>query len=154
MSDTKFEVDKNNLEVRISRDFNATPERMWRAHTETEQIKQWWANTEIDKFELKVGGVWRFVSKGQGDGQEYAFNGEFKELNEPKKIVRTFEYEPFPGHVMTETVTFEALPDGKTRQLTVSKYSSLEDLEGMVATGMERGATAGLDRLAKVVESS
>jgi hypothetical protein len=53
---------------------------------------------------------------------------------------------------MTETVTFESLPDGKTRQVTVSKYDNLDDLNGMVASGMERGATSGLDRLAKVVE--
>jgi uncharacterized protein YndB with AHSA1/START domain len=151
MSDTDFVVDKDNLEVRISRTFNATPERVWQAHTEPDQIVQWWSDTVVDKFELKVGGVWRFVSQGQ-DGQENAFNGVFKEIDEPNKIVRTFEYEPWAGHVMTETVTFESLPDGKTRQVTVSKYDNLDDLNGMVASGMERGATSGLDRLAKVVE--
>lgn len=151
MSKTDFVVDKDKLEVRITRDFNATPERLWQAHTDPAEIVQWWSDTVIDKFELKVDGVWRFVSQGQ-DGQEHAFNGVFKELDEPKKIVRTFEYEPWAGHVMTETVTFEALPDGKTRQTTVSKYTNLDDLNGMVGSGMERGATSGLDRLAKVVE--
>lgn len=151
MSDTKFEVDKDNLEVRITRVFDATPERLWQAHTQPDQIAQWWDKTTIDKFELKVGGVWRFVSAGD-DGQEHAFNGVFKELDEPRKITRTFEYEPWAGHVMTESVTFEAQPDGKTKQITISKYANLDDLNGMVGSGMERGATAGLDRLAKVVE--
>lgn len=154
MSDTKFEVDKDNLEVRISRDFNATPERMWQAHTEADQIKQWWDGTEVDKLEVKVGGAWRFVSQGEVNGKQNAFRGEFKELDKPNKIVRTFEYEPYAGNIMTETVTFEALPDGKTRQVTVSKYADLQALEGMVGMGMESGATAGLDRLAKLVESS
>jgi uncharacterized protein YndB with AHSA1/START domain len=153
MSDTNFEVDKDKLEVRITRVFKATPERLWQAHTQPDQIVQWWDKTTIDKFELKVGGAWRFVSSGE-DGQEYAFKGEFKELDEPTKIVRTFEYEPFAGHVMVETVIFEPTADGQTKQLTVSKYANLDDLNGMVSMGMERGATSGLDRLAKVVEQN
>jgi uncharacterized protein YndB with AHSA1/START domain len=151
MSQTDFVVDKEKLEVRITRVFNATPERMWQAHTDPEQIPKWWADTKVDTFELKVGGAWRFVSSGE-DGKENAFKGIFKELDEPKKIVRTFEYEPWPGHVMTESVTFEPMPDGKTKQITVSKYENIGDLEGMVGSGMERGATLGLDRLAKLVE--
>ena len=41
MSKTTFEVDRDQLEVRITRVFNATPERLWRAYTAPEQIKQW-----------------------------------------------------------------------------------------------------------------
>lgn len=153
MAKTDFVVDKEKLEVRIKRVFNATPERLWQAHTDQEQIPEWWADTKVDKFELKVGGAWRFVSDGQG-GQENAFRGVFKELDKPRKIVRTFEYEPWAGHVMTESVTFEPLSDGQTKQITVSKYAKIDDLEGMVGSGMERGATAGLDRLAKLVEQA
>jgi uncharacterized protein YndB with AHSA1/START domain len=153
MAKTDFVIDKKNLAVTITRVFNASPERLWQTHTDPEQIPEWWADTKVDKFELKVGGVWRFVSNGQ-DGQEHAFNGVFKELDEPRKIVRTFEYEPWAGHVMTESVTFEPQPDGQTKQITVSKYANIDDLEGMVGSGMERGATAGLDRLAKLVERS
>jgi uncharacterized protein YndB with AHSA1/START domain len=152
MSKTSFEIDKDNLEVKINRVFDASPERMWQAHTDPDQIVQWWDKTIIDKFELKVGGMWRFVSTDDS-GQEHAFKGEFKELDEPKKIVRTFEYEPFPGHVMVESVVFEALDGGKTKQVTVSKYQNLDDLNGMVAMGMEDGAGAGLDRLAELVEN-
>jgi uncharacterized protein YndB with AHSA1/START domain len=153
MSKTDFTVDKEKLEVRITRVFKATPERLWQAHTDPEQIPKWWDNTTVDKFEFKVGGAWRFVSNGD-DGQENAFNGVFKEIDEPRKIVRTFEYEPWAGHVMTESVVFEPTGDGQTKQITVSKYANLDDLEGMVGSGMERGATAGLDRLAKLVEQA
>jgi uncharacterized protein YndB with AHSA1/START domain len=149
MSKTDFVVDKENLEVRITRVFDASPERMWQAHTDPEQIPKWWDDTVVATFELRVGGTWRFVS-----GKEHGFHGVFKELDEPKKIVRTFEYEPWAGHVMTESVTFEPLPNGKTKQITVSKYQNIGDLEGMIGSGMERGATAGLDRLATLVEQA
>ncbi|HVX47882.1 MAG TPA: SRPBCC domain-containing protein [Candidatus Saccharimonadales bacterium] len=152
MSKTKFEVDKDNLEVRITRPYKATPERLWEAYTDPEQIAQWWRNTTIDKHDFRVGGVWRFVDHGKNGGENHGFRGEFKEIDEPHKIVRTFEYEPWAGHVLTETVTFEAMDDGSTLVTTVSKYQNLDDLEGMVNSGMEKGATAGMERIAELVE--
>jgi uncharacterized protein YndB with AHSA1/START domain len=153
MSKTEFVVDKENLEVRLTRAFNATPERLWQAYTTADQITKWWEDTTVDKLDVQVGGEWRFVSVGP-DGKEHAFKGVFKELDKPNKIVRTFEYEPVAGHIMVESVMFEALPDGKTKQVTVSKFENLEDLNGMVGMGMEHGAAAGLERLAKVVEDN
>ncbi|HTB48705.1 MAG TPA: SRPBCC domain-containing protein [Verrucomicrobiae bacterium] len=152
MSKTNFEVDRENLEVRITRTFDATPERLWRAYTDPDEISQWWLNTTIDTLDVRVGGAWRFIDRGQGDGKEHAFRGEFKEVDEPNKLVRTFEYEPWAGHVMVESVTLEPQADGKTKVITVSKYENLDDLEGMVKSGMEKGAVAGIERLAKLVE--
>ena len=152
MSKTKFEVDKDNLEVRITRTYKATPERLWEAYTDPEQIAEWWRNTTIDKHDFHVGGAWRFVDHGKNGDEEHGFRGEFKEIDEPHKIVRTFEYEPWAGHVLTETVMFEPQEDGSTLVTTVSRYENLDDLEGMVSSGMEKGATAGLERIAALVE--
>ncbi len=153
MSKTEFIVDKEKLEVRLTRVFNATPERLWKAHTNEDDVVKWWDKTTVDKLDVKVGGAWRFVSKDD-DGKVHAFRGEFRELDEPKKITRTFEYEPMPGHVMVESVMFEPMPDGQTKQITVSKFANIDDLDGMVGMGMEHGAEAGLDRLANLVENS
>lgn len=149
MSNTDFVVDKVKLEVRITRVFKTTPERLWQAHTRAEDIAQWWEGTTIDKLDVQVGGQWRFVS---GDKGEHAFHGEFRELDEPHKIVRTFEYEPVAGHVMVESVTFEPVGENQTKQTTISKFDNLDDLNGMVSMGMSEGAEAGMDRLAAVVE--
>lgn len=151
MSEATFEVDQDKLEVRLTRVFKATPERLWQAHTQADQIVKWWDDTTVDKLDFKVGGSWRFVSGPDG---KHSFRGEFKEIDEPKKIVRTFEYEPMPGHVMVESVTFEPQPDGSTKQVTVSKFENPGDLNGMVSMGMKDGASAGLDRLARVVEEA
>lgn len=150
MSKTNFEVDRDNLEVRITRSFKASPERLWQAYSDPEEIVQWWADTNVDKHDFEVGGAWRFVSE---DGK-HAFRGEFKEIDKPNRIVRTFEYEPYAGHVMTETVSFTPEDDDMTKVVTTSKYANLQDLEGMVGMGMESGATEGLDRLEKLVEAS
>lgn len=153
MSKTQFEVDKDKLEVRITRVFDAPPERLWRAYTDPEEIAQWWNNTTIDTHDFRVGGKWRFVDHGKNNDEEHAFRGEFKEIDEPHKIVRTFEYEPWAGHILVETVVFTPHGNGQTLVATVSKYDNLQDLEGMVQSGMEKGATAGMDRIAKLVEA-
>ena len=109
------------------------------------------ADTRVDTHDFKVGGKWRYVSDGQ-DGKEHAFRGEFKEIDEPRKIVRTFEYEPVAGHILVESITFEPEESGKTKMVNISKYDNIGDLEGMVNSGMEGGALSGLDRLAVLVE--
>ena len=152
MSEASFVVDKDNLEVRMSRVFDATPERLWEAHTNPEQVVKWWGlGITVEKFDLRVGGVWRFLSKDP-QGNPHNFNGVFKQLEEPYKIVRTFEYEPRAGHILLETFTFEEQPDGRTKLFAVTKYDNLQDLEGMVSSGMKEGFVSGFERLASIVE--
>jgi hypothetical protein len=59
-----------------------------------------------------------------------------------------------PGHIMVESVGFKPVDDGKTKVTTVSKFDNLDDLNGMVSMGMETGSSAGLDRLARLVEAA
>ena len=152
MSKTNFKVDRENLEVRITRVFKATPERLWQAYTVPEQVAEWWRNTTIDKLDVRVGGAWRFVDHGKNGDENHGFRGEFTEVDEPHKLSRTFEYEPWAGHVMVESVTLEAQDGGQTQVTIVSKFENIEDLENMVKSGMETGAVAGIERLAKIVE--
>ncbi len=152
--ETKFTVDRDNLEVRMERVFDAPRDLVWKVITDPSLIPQWWGpakyKTIVDKMDFKVGGVWRFMHKNdQGD---YAFNGVYKEIVPNEKIVDTFEFEPMPGHILTETMTLSDLPEGKTQFKQVSKYATIEDLDGMVASGMESGATETVERLAKLVE--
>jgi uncharacterized protein YndB with AHSA1/START domain len=154
---TIFKVDKDQLQVRMERVYNASPERLYKAYTTAEDIMKWWGPRDyikvIDKLDVRVGGAWRIVHT-DSTGAEYAFNGVYKELDEPNKISQTFEWEGMPGHILVETSTFEDLGDGTTKVSTVSQYDNIEDLEGMVATGMETGAVEGTEQLAELVESN
>jgi uncharacterized protein YndB with AHSA1/START domain len=53
-----------------------------------------------------------------------------------------------------ETATFEDVEGGKTRLTIKSVFQSLEDRDGMVASGMESGASEGWDRLAALIEKA
>jgi hypothetical protein len=45
------------------------------------------------------------------------------------------------------------LPGGRTRITIQSVYQSVEDRDGMVQAGMERGVTEGYERLDEILET-
>jgi uncharacterized protein YndB with AHSA1/START domain len=144
----------SETEYVMSREFKAPRELVYRAHTDPELIPNWWGQrattTVVDQFDLRVGGGWRYIQK-QDDGVEYAFRGEFLEIVPDEKLVMTFEFEPMPGHVVTDTHVFEDV-DGGTRLTTTSAFATPEDLQGMLQSGMEGGANESWDQLAELVE--
>src|SRR6266571_5204243 len=73
-----------------------------------------------------------------------------RELVSPKRLVGTFEYEGMPGHVLVETATFEEIR-GKTKLTQTSLFENAEDLEGMLASGMEEGAAETMERFTELV---
>jgi uncharacterized protein YndB with AHSA1/START domain len=160
MAKTEFVVDRDKLQVRMMRVLNAPRERVWRAVTERDQVVQWWGprayTTVVDRLDLRVGGGWHFVHK-DAKGNEYAFHGEYKAIDAPRSVTQTFVFEGIPdadSHALTETMTLTEVEGGKTKIEVVSQYNNIEELEGMVASGMESGAVESYDRLAELVEKS
>lgn len=154
MAETTFEVKKENLQVVMGRVLNASRERVFKAYTNPEDIKKWWgqknSNVVVEEMDVRVGGKWRFIEKS-GE-KDYAFRGEYKEVTPVERLSYTFEYEPMPGHVLTETIELEEL-DGKTKVTSTAQYENIEDLEGMVNMGMEKGARESIDKLVQLVET-
>ena len=148
---TTFTV-TSDREIVITRMFDAPRELVFKAYTDPALIPKWWGSpTRVDKMDVSPGGVWRFVNRGQ-DGNEYAFNGVFREIVPPERLVQTFEFEGAPGHGLVQTMTFED-QGGKTKLTITALFQSVEDRDGMLKTGMERGAVEGLDRLAELLEN-
>jgi uncharacterized protein YndB with AHSA1/START domain len=140
-------------ELSYERVFQAPPELVYRAHTEADIVRRWWAgNSEmtVDKLEARPGGSWRYVSKEQ-DGTEYGFHGVFHDLVPGERIVQTFEFEGMPGHVLLETLVLTDQGDGTTKLRSSSVFQSVEDRDGMLASGMESGMNDSLAQLDKVL---
>jgi uncharacterized protein YndB with AHSA1/START domain len=135
-------------EVEITRTFNAPRALVYKAHTDPLAIPQWWGpkgvTTTVDKMDVRPGGVWRFISRGE-DG-EFAFNGVYREVSPVERLSYTFEFEPIPGHIMVETLTFEDL-DGKTKLTMLAHFETVADRDGMVNSGMEHGQRDSYERL-------
>src|SRR5688572_13145509 len=89
-------------EIRIERVFDAPRDRVWRAMTEPELVAQWWGRgnkVTIERYELERGGHWRFVEFGPEGGSD-GFEGRFREIVPPERVVQTFEWDGMPGHVV------------------------------------------------------
>lgn len=148
---TTIVAEPGKQELFITREFEAPPELVYRAHTEPEIFAQWLGpndlSVEFEVFEPVSGGRWRFLNVGR-DGEEYAFHGTFHEVS-PRRIIQTFEFEGLPetGHVSLETLTLEELPNGRTKLQIQAVYQSVADRDGMIQSGMESGVNDGYHKL-------
>lgn len=136
----------------IIREFEVPRELVFRAHVDPEMYGRWIGPTSekvrIERWEPKDGGGYRWLG-GTGEAGEYAFNGAFHEVTAPERIVSTFEFEGLGerGHVSLDVSTFEELPGGRSRLTIRSAFLSVEDRDGMIASGMEVGVTEGYEKL-------
>jgi uncharacterized protein YndB with AHSA1/START domain len=144
-----------DMQVMLTRELKATPERVFSAFVDPAKISQWWGpreyTTEIDVHEPHAGGRWRYFNHTP-DGTTHAFHGVLHEVTEPTRIVRTFEYEGAPGFVNLETLMLKDLGDGTTLVTMSVACESPQQRDAMVNSGMERGAVDSIERLAELVE--
>lgn len=147
--ETEIVVDTKVPMVHITREFDAPPAKVFRAHTDPELIAQWLGprrhETVVDQWDCRTGGSWRFLHRS--DGNEFGFHGCFHEIRPDELIVQTFTFEGVPDGVALEKLAFEDLGDGRTRLVATSLVDSFEDRDAFVASGMESGVREGYERL-------
>jgi uncharacterized protein YndB with AHSA1/START domain len=147
---------EGDTHVLVTRRFDASPEAVFRAHTEPELIQKWLLGPDgwtmpVCINEAKPGGKFRYEWTN-GKGRGFHISGEILELDPPNRIVhveRMFLPDPTPdnhietrfdadgdGTLMTMRMT---LPDEKTRAM-------------MLSTGMEKGMEASYVRLEGMIQ--
>lgn len=147
--ETKIVADPTVPLVRITRAFDATPEKVFRAHSNPELVAQWLGPRDltmtIDHYDCRTGGSYRYVHS-RGD-EEYGFFGCFHEVRPGELIVQTFCFEGFPDSVALERLTLEDIGNGRTQLVATSLVDSFEGRDAFVASGMEVGVREGYERL-------
>jgi len=148
-AETEIVADRDVPLVRIIREFDAPPEKVFRAHTDPALIVQWLGprNTEmrIDHFDCRTGGSWRYLHLS--DGEEYGFHGCFHEVRPSELIVQTFTFEGYPDGVALERLELEDIGNGRTRLTATSLVDSFEGRDAFLASGMDTGVREGYQRL-------
>lgn len=143
-------ADPNIPVVTITREFDAPPEKVFRAWTEPELVKQWLGPRSIDMnigtWECETGGSYRYSAVRNGETVA-TFYGSFHEVRPGERLVQTFGFEEMPDAVALEIMTFEALEGGRCRIVGQSIVESMEAQAGMMASGMEVGINEGYEKL-------
>ncbi len=147
-----IEADPTLPIIRMTRDFDATPAQLMRAHTDPELFARWVGPNEMEikilDWDATTGGRWRYV--GVRNGDEYGFHGCFHEVS-GERLVQTFTYDGQPDDVALQTLWFEGLGDGRTRLHGQSLVDSFEGRDQWLASGMETGVDAGYLKLDALV---
>lgn len=154
----------SDLEIVMTRSFDAPRQLVWDAITKPEFLRRWmftppgwsWAECEM---EVRVGGKFRWAWNGPDGRLALTIQGEHREVNPPSKIVHTERMEMGPGAggcgpddacaaPWELLATIELVEQGGRTQLTMTLlFGSKEARDGALASGMEHGVAAGYEAL-------
>jgi uncharacterized protein YndB with AHSA1/START domain len=152
--------------VVIERVFDAPLERVWRAWTEPEIIKQWWGPKDftapVAQNDFRVGGTYLYLMRGAAapgsPEQDFWGTGTYQEIVPGEKIVATDNFADAEGNVQPPsyygmkgdeplnfkvTVTFAPLDSNRTKLTLVHEgMTDPKDVENMTT-----GWNESLDKL-------
>ncbi len=157
--------DQNDLV--LERVLDAPRDLVWKAWTNPEHLKKWWAprpyQTPECEMELRPGG--KFYTRMTGpDGFDSAGTGCFLEVVEGEKIVWTSAllpgYRPIAGDPadcggfpFTAIVTFEDNGDGRTRYKAVALHRNQADRDTHAKMGFHEGWGTCADQLGEMARA-
>jgi uncharacterized protein YndB with AHSA1/START domain len=84
----------------------------------------------------------------------HGFEGRFREVTPPERMVQTFEWDGMPGHVLVQTIELEALGADRTRLVTTALFHTSEERDGMMGAGMEGGLNESYEALDRLLAKS
>lgn len=141
-----------------TRRFAASPEAVYRAHTDPELIRKWLLGPEgwtmpVCVNEARPGGRFRYEWIN-GKGQGFYVTGEYVELTPPSRIVHV-ERMHLPNATPDNRVETRFEADGEGTLMTIRM--TLPDAQtraAMLATGMEGGMEASYARLEGMIRAA
>jgi uncharacterized protein YndB with AHSA1/START domain len=141
--------------VEIVREFDAPPDRVYRAHTDPELVQQWLGprrlTMRIDHMDIRRGGSYRYTHVDE-DGSEYGFWGAVHDARPNELIAQTFGFDGAPDDATFDKMTLEELPGGRTRMRVVSAMHDVAGRDAFLSSGMEGGMNESYERLDELLE--
>ncbi|GGP86154.1 SRPBCC family protein [Saccharothrix coeruleofusca] len=139
----------SEVEIAISREFDAPRELVFDAFTRPEHVSRWLLGPDgwvmsVCEIDLRVDGAWRWVWRRDSTGEEFGMSGVYREVTRPSRVVNTEVYEGNESVVTLELTE----RDGRTTVVQTSRFASQEVRDAVLATGMADGVDASFNRLA------
>lgn len=149
---------ETDRELVLTRDIDAPREKLFRAWTQPELLKQWFAplpfTTPQAELDVRPGGSSVIVMRGP-DGTDYPNRGVYLEVVENERLVTTDAFtsawQPSEKPFMTLILTFEDIGGGRTRYTARVRHWNVEDREMHEKMGFHEGWGTCADQLAALV---
>lgn len=121
---------KETPSLTLVRKFNAAPEKVWRALTHPEALKQWMGPSDefavpIADADVRVGGRYRIVMKSP-DGEEHDVRGVYREVVPNRRLVYTWAWTGTPEHESLVTLELAAVGSGTGLTLKHEQFFDAE----------------------------
>ena len=118
------ESDPGGSTLHLEKVLHAPRERVFAACVEPEELAEWWGPTGFTVPSVEIcareGGRYR-ITMQPPDGEAFHLGGEFREVEPPRRLVYTFEWEePDPDDQET-VVTLSFLDDGGGTRLVLDQ---------------------------------
>lgn len=105
----------NELEILITREFDAPIELVFDVFTKEEHVRNTFApfgeEVKVCSIDLRVGGDYHYVMV-TGDGTEMSFRGTYLEVEPPTRSVQTWRFDGWPDTEAVETMDLRELDGG------------------------------------------
>ena len=99
----------------VRRFIRATPERLFDAWTDPEELVQWWGPEGVTcqsaELDARPGGAYRIANR-LADGKILWIRGRFEEVQRPTRLVFSWQVDAPGATVERVTVTFSAIAEG------------------------------------------
>jgi len=120
----------------IERTYNAPIEKVWKAITDKDEMKEWYFN--LEEFKLEVGFEFRFT--GGTEENKYLHICKITEVIPGKKLTHSWKYDCYTGESF---VTFELFKQGDktTLKLTHAGLETFPDIPDFARHNFEAGWT-------------
>jgi uncharacterized protein YndB with AHSA1/START domain len=155
---TKTTTATEGRDLVLTRIIDAPREKVFRAWTTPELLKQWFAprpwTTPAAELDVRVGGSSLIVMRSP-EGNEYPNRGVYLEVVPNERLVFTDAFtsvwEPSGKPFMTVVLTFEDQGSGKTKYTARVRHWTVADREAHEKMGFHGGWAMCAEQLAEVV---
>jgi uncharacterized protein YndB with AHSA1/START domain len=135
----------------VRRIIRATPEKLFAAWTEPEQLIHWWGPDGVScpsaEIDLRPGGSYRIANRFP-DGTLVWISGVFELVEPPHRLIYTWRLEAASASIERVSVNFEPRDSGTEVVVTHERIGS-----AAARTTHERGWSGCLDGLARYAQS-
>lgn len=151
----KTSKDADALSMTMVAEFSATPERVWQVWEDPRQLERWWGPptwpATFYQHDFTVGGGSKYYMTGPDGTQAHGW-WTFTAIDSPRSLNFDDGFADDNGEpsgdlgVTRMTATLEQSEAG-TRMTILSQFESTEQLQEMLAMGMEEGMQQAIGQI-------